>query len=42
MNRRMILRRIAPAQKKIARLVAEPKPADSAVEWFKRNGLAKE
>lgn len=39
---RMIHRRIAAAQKKIARLVAEPEPADSAIEWFKRNGLARE
>jgi hypothetical protein len=38
----MIQRRIAAAQKKIAGRVAEPTQADSAGEWFKRNGLARE
>jgi hypothetical protein len=35
----LIQRRIAQAQKRIASLVGEPKPADSAADWFKRNGL---
>jgi hypothetical protein len=38
----LISRRIAAAQKKFARLVPDPRTADSAVEWLQRNGLARE